>query len=397
MIIENVLVYTEEKQFVPQKICIRNGVFADIDTIDCCEAARAGKTREETIEEMIDEKTLDEEVIDGNGCYAIPGLIDIHFHGCADADFCDGTTDAIATIAEYEVAQGITTIVPATMTLPEDHLMKIMRAAADYKNENGAVLAGIHLEGPFISHEKKGAQSAAYIRKPDIVMFHRLQSASNGLIKLCDIAPETEGAMEFIEALKDEVKISFAHTAADYDTAKRGYDMGACHATHLYNGMSAFSHREPGVVGAARDCEQVYVELICDGVHVHPAAVRAAFDMFGDERIVMISDSMRATGLTDGEYTLGDQAVRVTGRLAALVSDGTIAGSCTNLMECMRIAVQEMEIPLERAVACVTMNPAKSVGLYDRYGSITTGKVGNVVLLDKDLSLKAVIIHGEKL
>lgn len=371
MIIKNVLVFTEEKKFEEGTINIENGLFTDTST--------------------------DVEVIDGDGCYAIPGLVDVHFHGCVGADFCDGTPEAIATIAEYEASQGITTIVPATMTLSEEELMKIMSNAGAYKSEKGSVLAGINMEGPFISAAKKGAQAATHIRKPDVEMFRRLQEASNGLIKLCDIAPEEEGAMEFIKAVKDEVNVSFAHTTANYDTAKKGYDLGACHATHLYNAMPPFAHRDPGVIGAARDSKHVHVELICDGIHIHPSVVRATFEMFGDDRIVMISDSMRATGLTDGEYTLGGQAVKVVGKLATLVSDGAIAGSCTNLMDCIRTAVKEMGISLESAVACATMNAAKSVGLYDTYGSITIGKAGNVVLLNKDLSLKAVIINGKRI
>ena len=371
MIIKNVLVYTEEKKFEESTINIENGVFANAAS--------------------------DDEVIDGEGCYAIPGLVDVHFHGCVGADFCDGTPEAIATLAEYEASQGITTIVPATMTLSEEELMKIMDNAGAYKNEKGAILAGINMEGPFICAEKKGAQAATHIRKPDVEMFRRLQKASNGLIKLCDIAPEEEGAMEFIQAVRDEVNVSFAHTTADYETAKKGYDLGACHATHLYNAMAPFAHRDPGVIGAARDSEHVHVELICDGVHIHPAVVRATFEMFGDDRIVMISDSMRATGMKDGEYTLGGQTVKVVGKLATLIEGGAIAGSCTNLMDCVRTAVKEMNIPLESAIACATMNAAKSVGLYDKYGSITEGKVGNVVLLNRDLSLKAVIINGKRI
>lgn len=372
MIIKNVQLYTEDRVFEEGDIIINNGLFA-----------------EEAVES--------DEIIDGEGCYAIPGLVDVHFHGCVGADFCDGTPEAIAKIAEYEASQGITTIVPATMTLSEDELMKIMSNAGAYRNEKGAILAGINMEGPFICAAKKGAQAATHIHKPDVEMFRRLQAASNGLIKLCDIAPEEDGAMEFIEAVKDEVHVSFAHTTASYDVAKKGYDLGACHATHLYNAMPAFAHRDPGVIGAARDSEHVMVELICDGVHIHPAVVRATFEMFGEDRVVMISDSMRATGLSDGLYTLGGQDVKVVGKLATLVSDGAIAGSATNLMDCVRTAVFDMDIPLETAIGCATANPAKSVGLYDKYGSISTGKVGNVVLLNYDLSLKAVIIQGKRI
>ena len=367
MQIKNVKVFTEEKQFQQGEIAIADGVFA---------------------------KEADGEVIDGEGCYAIPGMVDVHFHGCVGYDFCDGTEEAIAEIAKYEAAQGVTTIVPATMTLPEETLMEISKIAGNYKATEGADLAGINMEGPFISPGKTGAQASTHIVKPDTAMFRRLQEAANGLYRLVDIAPEVDGAMEFIEELKEEVNISFAHTLADYDIAKKGYDLGANHATHLYNAMPPFSHRAPGVIGAAHDSAHCMVELITDGVHIHPSVVRTTFDMFGDDRVVLISDSMRATGMPDGEYTLGGQAVQVRGNRATLVEGGALAGSVTNLADCMRVAVKEMQIPLESAVAAATMNPAKSVGLYDKYGSITEGKVGNVVLLREDLSLKAVIQNG---
>lgn len=373
MIIKNVLAFTEYRTFEKRDLYIKDGKFA---------AAQ---------------KDASPDMLDGGGCYAIPGLIDIHFHGCMGADFCDGTPEAIQTIADYEASQGITTILPATMTLPENELMQIMKTAAAFQNTQGAILAGINMEGPFISPLKKGAQAPEHIRKPDVMLFRRLQAEAKGLIKLCDIAPEEEGAYEFISELKDEVRISFAHTAADYNTAKKAYDLGACHATHLYNAMSPFAHRDPGVVGAACDSEHVHVELICDGIHIHPATVRATLEMFGEERVVMISDSMRATGLSDGSYTLGGQEVTVTGKLATLTSDGAIAGSCTNLMDCVRTAVKEMQIPLEIAVGCATINAAQSVGIYDTYGSLSEGKIANVVLLNKDLSIKAVILRGELL
>lgn len=389
MIIKNVLAFTEYRTFEEKDLYIEDGVFVSAENFK--------ENAQVVNDSCADYKTQStDDVLDGEGCYAIPGLIDIHFHGCMGADFCDGTPESIQTIANYEASQGITTILPATMTLPEEDLMQIMKNAASYNAAQGAILAGINMEGPFISPLKKGAQAPEHIRKPDVKLFQKLQKEANGLIKLCDIAPEEDGAFEFISELKDEVKISFAHTAADYDTAKKGYDLGACHATHLYNAMSPFAHRDPGVVGAASDSEHVHVELICDGIHVHPATVRATLEMFGEERVVMISDSMRATGLSDGEYTLGGQAVRVVGKLATLASDGAIAGSCTNLMDCVRTAVKEMHIPLEIAVGCATINAAKSVGIYDKYGSLTEGKVANVVLLNQDLSLKAVIIKGEQ-
>lgn len=371
MIIKNVLIYNEYKYFEEGNIYIKDGMFV------------------EPFEE-------DDEIIDGQGCYAIPGLIDIHFHGCMGHDFCDGTKDALKNIAKYEASQGITTIVPATMTLPVEYLMMIMANAGQYQNEEGAILAGINMEGPYISEVKKGAQLAKYVRKPSVEEFRKLQIAANGLIKLCDIAPESDGAMKFIDELKDEVNISLAHTNAGYDVAKEAYDRGARHLTHMFNGMTPFAHRDPGVIGAAMDDGNAMVELICDGIHVHPAVVRAAFGMFGDERIVFVSDSLKTMGIPDGTYQAGDYTVKVEGKYVTL-PDGTIAGSNTNLLECMRTAVLEMDIPLESAIGCATINPAKSVGIDDKYGSITVGKVANVVLLNYNLTVKEVILKGKQL
>lgn len=335
-------------------------------------------------------------VIDGRGCFAVPGLIDIHFHGCMGVDFCNGTEAAIEKMAEYEAVNGVTAICPATMTLSEEEIGRVCDAAKAYSNKKGAILCGINMEGPFISREKKGAQNEAYIHHPDTEVFKRLQARAGGLIRLVDIAPETECAMDFIQAVKDEVCVSVAHTTADYDIAKKAFELGARHVTHLYNAMPPFSHRAPGVIGAACDAPEVRAELICDGVHIHPSVVRTTFKMFGDDRIVMISDSMEATGMADGQYQLGGQAVKVVGSLATL-ADGTIAGSATNLMDCVRQAVLKMGIPLESAIKCASVNPAKAIGVYEQYGSLEPGKIANIVLLDEQLNLAAVILKGEKI
>ncbi len=347
--------------------------------------------------EKIAEQSTDNIVVDGAGCYLIPGLTDIHFHGCMGHDFCDGTHEAIEAIAVYEASQGITTIVPATMTLGRDTLRSICEAARSYPNEKGAVLCGINMEGPFIAMARKGAQNGAYVHEPDAGMFRELNAASGNMIKLLAIAPEVDGAMECIEELKDEVVLSVAHTTADYEITAEAVRHGVHHVTHLYNAMAGLSHRAPGVVGAAADDERVEAELICDGLHIHPATVRQTFKMFGDDRIILISDSMEATGMPDGEYSLGGQKVIKKGSLATL-EDGTIAGSATNLMDCVRVAVQKMHIPLESAVKCAAVNSARSVGIYDQYGSITPGKAANLVLLkEEDLSTVKVILKGKEL
>jgi N-acetylglucosamine-6-phosphate deacetylase len=251
------------------------------------------------------------------------------------------------------------------------------------------------MEGPFLSEKKKGAQNGEWLHKPDVEMFRRLQAKSGNLFKLVSIAPEEKGALSFISELKDEVVISLAHTTADYDMALKAMRQGACQVTHLYNAMPPFHHREPGVIGAAFDTPTCRVELIGDGVHIHPSVMRATFEMFGENRIILISDSMMATGMPDGQYTLGGQTVKVTGNTATLVSDSTLAGSVTNLMDCMKNVVKNMDIPLETAVKCAAVNPAKAIGIYEHYGSIKPGMVANIVLLDPELMIKAVILKGK--
>ena len=383
MIIDHVKVFTEDKKFTDGGIVIKNGTIEQVYT--------EGK-RPQT----------EDEVLDGKGMYAIPGLIDLHFHGCKGDDFCDGSRDAIARIAEYEASVGVTAIAPATMTLPVEELEQILRVAAEYKkgphSKKEADFVGINLEGPFISPVKKGAQDERNIIPCDVKVCERFLEVSEGLVKFMGIAPEkSENAVSFIEAVKDKVNVSLAHTNADYDTAMAAFNAGADHAVHLYNAMPAFTHRAPGVIGAVYDSKHVMAEIICDGVHIHPAAVRATFEMMGEDRMILISDSMRAAGMPDGSYTLGGLDVNVVGNRATLASDGAIAGSVTNLMDCMKTAVKTMNIPLETAVACATINPAKSLGIDAEYGSIRAGKKAHIVLMDQELNVQQVIKDGELL
>lgn len=383
MIIDNVYVFTPDKAFV------KGGIILDGDKI-------------RQVYEEKDAPQLNGDVLDGKGCYAIPGLIDLHFHGCKGDDFCDGDKAAIGRIAEYEASVGVTAIAPATMTLPVEELEQILHTAAEYKKETKdcrkADFLGINMEGPFISPAKKGAQDARNILPCNVEICDRFLKASEGLVKFIGIAPEeSEHAVEFIREVHERVNVCLAHTNADYDTAMEACRAGANHAVHLYNAMPAFTHRAPGVVGAVFDNKDVMAEIICDGIHIHPSVVRATFQMMGADRMILISDSMRATGMPDGQYTLGGLDVKVVGRLATLVSDGAIAGSATNLMDCMRTVVKKMDLPLETAVACATINPARSLGVEEQYGSLEAGKKAHVVLLDQDLELKAVIKDGVKI
>lgn len=381
MIIKNGLVFGEDCKFAPGEVNIAGEFFT----------GRA-------------ESTDSQEVIDAQGCYVIPGLTDIHVHGCHNKDFCDADVDAIGDFASYEASKGITAICPTTMTIPQERLLHIAEVAGEYCDltqqhkrnaDTEAIFAGINMEGPFISEKKKGSQEASDIRKPDIDFIRSMQEKSGKRVVLVDIAPEIEGTEELIQTLKNEIVISIAHTNADYDTTLRAMQLGAHHVTHLYNAMSPYDHRAPGVVGAASDDPESMVELICDGIHNHPAVVRNTFKIFGTDRVVLVSDSMRATGMQDGTYELGGHKVQVKGR-RALLEDGTIAASVTNLMDCMLTCVREMDIPLETAVKCAAVNPAVSIGKFQQWGSISEGKYANAVLLDqKTLTVKKVILKGK--
>lgn len=391
MILKNIKVYTEEKKFTEGMIITKS---------DRIEKVILGSDEYHTDMET-------EEIIDGNGCYCIPGMIDLHFHGCQGYDVCDGTKEALEVISKYEASIGVTAIAPATMTLPVQELEDVLTNAAEYKKMQetgnavpGADLLGLNMEGPFISKIKKGAQDERNIIPCNVQVYQKFQKAADGLVKFIGIAPEEKGnenAAEFISKIKDEVSVSLAHTNADYDTAKSAFDAGANHVVHLYNAMPPFSHRAPGVIGAAADSPHVMSEIICDGVHIHPSAVRSAFRMMGAEHMILISDSMRAAGMPDGQYTLGGLDVNVKGNRATLVSDGALAGSVTTLPDCVRTVVKEMQIPLETAIACATINPAISLGVDDLYGSITVGKKADLVLWDEDLKLKTVIKDGKVL
>ena len=370
MKIINGLVFRENQGFIRETLYIENGRFTD--------------------------HTTDESVMDADGAYVIPGLIDIHFHGCVGHDFCDVSLEGLSAMAEYELSQGVTSICPASMTLSKDMLMDICKNgqtfAAQPSDSSRSRLVGINLEGPFICYEKRGAQNPEYIASASYETLEEWQDASGGLVKLLTLAPETEGAMDFIKEVKSSrlknISISIGHTSSDYDTALAAFKNGADHVTHLFNAMPGFTHRAPGVIGAAADTENCFAEMICDGVHIHPSAIRTAFSIFSDDRIVLISDSMMATGMSDGMYALGGQDVVVKGNHATL-KDGTLAGSVTNLADCMRTAVT-MGIPLVSAVKCATINPARSIGVDKDYGSLEIGKVADFVLLNPDLTLREV-------
>ncbi len=328
--------------------------------------------------------------LDAAGGYVIPGLVDIHTHGAVGEDFSDGKPQGLQPLADYYAAHGVTSYLATTMTLKEEVLTPAMHAVRDFKPSGGAKCAGVHLEGPFLSFAKRGAQAAENLHKPDAALFHRLNEASGGQVRLVTVACEEEGAIPFIREVSQVCTVSLGHTSADYDTAMAGFQAGASHATHLYNGMPSLLHRAPGVIGAAFDAG-ASVELICDGLHIHPAVIRATYQMFGD-KLNLISDSLRCAGMPDGDYELGGQPIVVKDHKATLL-DGTLAGSSISLLDAVRNVVR-FGLPLAEAVYAASAAPAQAVGL--DAGVIAHGKAADLVVLDRDLNLKAVFVDGQR-
>jgi len=336
------------------------------------------------------DEVTDKTELDASGLKVLPGLVDIHSHGAVRHDFSDADIDGLRTILQYEKSHGITSYCPTSMTLPKEELLKIFQTAKDVEqDETCARIVGINMEGPFLDPAKKGAHVEGYIRKPDIEFFRACNEAAGGMIKLVTLAPNMEGSEEFIRELHNEVVISIGHTAADYGCAAEAMKEGALHVTHLYNAMNPMGHREPGVIGAAADNQDCMVELIGDGIHIHPVTVRNTFRLFGDSRVALISDSMMATGMENGLYELGGQEVTMKDRKATL-ADGTIAGSATCLFDCMKCVIS-MGVPEREAILAATANPARSIGIYNEVGSLTPGKRADIVLTDEELNIVKVL------
>lgn len=334
---------------------------------------------------------------DLDGALVIPGLVDIHVHGCAGADFSDGDYAGLVRMARYLARRGVTSFAPASMTLPYDALDKAFHAAARLRREglaDGARLMGIQMEGPFLSREKRGSQNPAYLRLPDWDRFLRLYDAAEGLLRIVDVAPELPGAVEFTRRASEKCRVSVAHTAAGYDQAAAVFDARATHLTHLFNAMSGIHHRHPGPIGAASERENVTAELICDGIHVHPSAVRMAFRLFPG-RICLISDALRCCGMADGSYSLGGQEILLSGGVARLTG-GAIAGSAADLYQCMRRAVS-FGIPREQAVWAATVLPARVIGRESETGAIADGRAADFVICGGELEPEAVYLGGKRL
>ena len=346
------------------------------------------------IEGIVEENEIPEgaEVIDCKGGYITPGFIDLHIHGYLGKDVCDATAESIRTIAGGIVENGVTGFLPTTMTVDMTVIKGALNACREVKNSGeyyGAQILGVHAEGPFISASKKGAQDERYILKPDADFV----KANADIIKIITLAPEEDKDFLEIKRMADEtdVVVSMGHTSADYKTAMESSKNGVKHATHLFNAMTPMTHRAPGVVGAALNSD-VSCELIVDTYHVDPALYEMVYKMKG-RKLCFITDCLPAGGLPEGEYTLGGAKIIYKDNLCKL-EDGTIAGSVLKLNKGVWNVFTNTSIPLYECVNCATLNPATTIGVADRKGSIEVGKDADIVVLDDEFNVKKTIIGG---
>lgn len=339
-----------------------------------------------------------EDVLDGEGLWLLPGLTDMHSHGAAGYDLDMADPEGLRKVLDFQASRGITQYCPTGMTLPRERLRVIYENGANVAAENAkaprAMIAGFHMEGPFLNAEKCGAQHPDHLRNPEAVYFREMRQLSGGRVRVVSVAPELEGALSFIEEVSSETLVSLGHTTAGYELASEAFRAGARHLTHLFNAMTPLHHREPGVIGAALDHPEVSVEIIADGIHVHPSMVRLAFRLFSG-RIALVSDSMRACGLADGMSELGGQRVHVKGAEARL-DNGSLAGSVTHLADCLRNVVRWGIAP-EEALAAATETPARLLGIADEAGAIRENALANLILSDRQLKFTKVWVAGREI
>ena len=337
------------------------------------------------------------EILDFSGYAAIPGLIDLHIHGFAGYDTMDGKINSLQEMSKSLVRYGVTGFLPTTLT----HDFEKIKNAVKIVNEaigqtSGAEIIGSYVEGPYITPEYRGAHPIKFMRELSLNELNELIEVSNNTIKVMTIAPEKKQAMEAIQFLTEKgIHVSIGHTNADYDITNLAIEHGARIAVHTYNGMRGFNHRDPGCVGAVLTNDQCYCECIADLQHVHPGAIKLLYKSKDNDRMLLISDSMAAADLPDGQYSLGTLAVKVENKIARTVETGSLAGSTTNLMECLKNIKDVLDIPLERTLPMVSLNQAKLLKIDHEVGSLESGKKANIVLIDEELNVKVTFVKGK--
>ncbi len=338
------------------------------------------------------------EILDLSGKMVAPGLVDTHIHGYLNHDIMDADLEGLKIISEGLPSMGVTSYLPTTLTADRQLLGKVSKLIGDnYKEISGAKIRGIFFEGPFFTEKYKGAQNPEYFSDPDIKIFDEWQKLANGLIKKIAIAPERKGVEEFIKYVTSKgVHVALAHSAATYDEAINAVRAGADIFVHTYNAMSGLHHRDPGMVGAAMNSDEATCELICDGHHVHPAAAKILVRIKTPNKVALITDCMRAGGMPDGDYVLGEFPVVVKGGTARLKSDGNLAGSILKLYEGVQNAIDWNIATVEDAIKMGSYVPAKSVGIDNVCGSIAPGYDADFIVIDKDIILQETYIDGKK-
>ncbi|SEL66848.1 N-acetylglucosamine-6-phosphate deacetylase [Paenibacillus sp. cl141a] len=340
------------------------------------------------------------EVINQPDGYIIPGFIDIHVHGGNGEDFMDASKDVLDKITSFHSSQGTTSMLATTMTAPKAAIDHVLREVNEYRSQGMpyAKLVGAHLEGPFISPKWPGAQNPEHIVHANIDWLEEWVSTYPGLIRQVTLAPEREGALEAISWLSSHgIVAALGHTDATYEEVEAAVEAGLSHGVHTFNAMTGLHHRKPGVVGAMLGDDRLSCEIIADGIHVHPAAIRILARMKQDDNLILITDAMSATGMADGEYTLGDLPVVVENGIATLKSNrDSLAGSTLTMIKGFQLLVREVGLSIEQASRVGSLNPARKIGIDDCTGSLESGKLADILALSSDLELQGVWIQGQR-
>lgn len=336
--------------------------------------------------------------IDVKGQHVLPGFIDIHMHGGYGEDAMDASFEGLKHLSESLLSEGTTSFLATTMTQSDENIIKALKNIVDYQEQqdslNAASIVGIHLEGPFISEYKVGAQNPAYVQRPSVEKVQQFQEIANNQIKVMTFAPEVEGADETLSTLHDQINFSIGHTVATFDEVNEAVAQGAKHVTHLYNAGTPFEHRNPGLSGAAWLNDELSTESIVDGIHSHPASVKIAYKQKGNKRFFLITDAMRAKGMPDGEYDLGGQNVVVKGSEARLAS-GALAGSILKMNEGLKNLIAYTGASLDDLWRVTSLNQAIALKIEDDKGSIAIGKDADIVVVDDDIQVLTTIKSGK--